>query len=100
MIFSHIIANILFWIFLYITIMGLKQNKKNLKNFKFVFATIIIGSIMYILYLIMLISGYKESGFDTQSFSILILSWAFENSAYCIINKKNYDSTVKHNDFK
>ena len=54
-----------------------------------------LGGIVYITYLVMIVIDFKTSGFDTQSFSMLILLWAFENSAYCVTKKEQIISIKK-----
>ncbi len=88
MILSHIIGNIFFWTFFIMNIVDIKDRIKKGNASKIVIISLLLGCVMYIIYLIMLILDFKNSGFDVQSFSMLILSWAFENSAYCIRNKK------------
>lgn len=88
MILSHIIGNIFFWTFFIMNIGDIKDRIKKGNASKIVIISLLLGCVMYIIYLIMLILDFKNSGFDVQSFSMLILSWAFENSAYCIRNKK------------
>lgn len=89
MIVSHIVANILFWLFIILVICKIRQCIKDIKYSKFIIATSIIGIIVYLFYLIILITGFNKDGFDGQSFTLVILSWAFENSSYCIMNKNS-----------
>lgn len=87
MVVAHIIGNILFIIFLYFNIYGLIVKKRPLG--KIAVISYILGCVVYIIYIIMIITNFKVYGFDKQSFSMLILAWAFENAAYCVSNKKN-----------
>lgn len=83
MIVAHIIGNLLFILFLLINMAKIKHNIG-----KVAIISILLGCIIYVIYLTMLVMNFKVSGFDTQSLSMLILSWAFVNSAYCITKKK------------
>ena len=87
MIVSHIIGNLLFILFLFVNIIDIKKNKNNMG--KILIISFLLGCIVYITYWIMVVIDFKTAGFDTQSFSMLILSWAFENSVFCITKRKN-----------
>lgn len=89
MIISHIVANILFWLFIILVVSGIRQCIKTVKYSKFIITTSVIGIIVYIFYLVMLITCFDKDGFDAQSFTLVMLSWAFENSSYCIMNKNS-----------
>ena len=83
MIFVHIIGNLFFILFLCMNIIGIKKSKGKIAIISF-----LLGCVIYVTYLVMFIIDFDVAGFDTQSFSMLILSWAFENAAYCIMKNK------------
>lgn len=76
MVVAHVMGNILFIIFLYFNIYGLIVKKRPLG--KIAVISYILGCVVYIIYIIMIITNFKVYGFDKQSFSMLILAWAFE----------------------
>lgn len=82
---AHIVGNLLFVLFLFINMISIKKNKNSMGKISII--SFLLGCIVYIAYWVMVILDLKTTGFDTQSFSMLILSWAFENSAYCITKK-------------
>lgn len=87
MLISHIVANILFWLFVVLVIFRIKQCIKTMKHSKFIIATGVMGVVVYIFYLVVLMSNSNRLELDYQSFTLVMLAWAFENSSYCIINK-------------
>lgn len=87
MVILHIVANILFWLFIILVIVKVRQCIKTMKHSKFVITTGVMGVVAYICYLAVLISNSNKPEFDYQSFTLVMLAWAFENSSYCIINK-------------
>ena len=92
MIVAHIAGNLLFILYLFINITGIKKNKNNMGTISSI--SFWGGCIVYVIYWVMIVFDFKTSGFDTLSFSMLILSWAFENTAYCITKKKNDRNTI------
>lgn len=87
MIIVHIIGNLLFILFLLMNIIKIKDKKINIG--KVAWGSFILGCITYIAYLIMIFSNLDLLALDKQSFTILILAWAFENSTYVIAKDKN-----------
>lgn len=69
---AHIVGNLLF---LFINMISIKKNKNSMEKISII--SFLLGCIVYITYWVMVIIDLKTNGFGTQSFSMLILSWAF-----------------------
>nr|WP_302598222.1 hypothetical protein [uncultured Cellulosilyticum sp.] len=87
---SHIIFNLIFFMFCYFAIAAVKNIK--LKESKFeknlMIVCFICGMLGYILYLVVAIDSLLKGDFFAQSFSLLITSWAFMLAVERIYNKK------------
>lgn len=88
MIITHIAWNIIFIAFLIMSLINIKNVSTSKKTATFKKISCALGILIYIVYWIVLIMDYSKSGFDYQSFTILLLAWAMQNAAYVISDKK------------
>lgn len=92
MICAHIMMNVLFLLFTFLDIQLLlnKEITTVIQNrVKRIFqVSFILGLVTYLTYIVLLAKFIAADGFDKQSFSLLILSWAFMFAAKQVASKQ------------
>lgn len=89
----HVLMNVMFFICVSFNIIMVVRHWKNRKlsdkKVKVITSgSFLMGIIVYITYIVLLIVFMEQDGYDKQTLSLLILSWAFMYATNCILSTR------------